>query len=443
MKYLRGAAAGYPEIFWPILVWLISLIGCLITTTVSAYQMQPGTYMYVTAHLLCYVVPALLFGGKLPEDRRLLAGGSPEGEEPRGVIRSILLAAFGGLILFFFLYFYLRRDFLGVDTSDARHLRSFVNTGGRIGRLYELAAPSALFVAFAAARWRLLRPKAVGFYGLTAAGLSLAMLFSGARFEMVPLILVFIAGILIFHTRLITQNLLRGASILVFIFGLLAAGNTVLNMSAFKGGGGGAERVATEERGLVIAKTLGIDNPPGLLAIGIGLCDEYIFRPIAYLDFYFYTATAPPAYGGHQFFMFAYRIGFRDGGAIKEEVDAYYNVIGIEGNVWGTAIREMAIDFTPTGSLIAFLCIGVTTGVSKRLSTRSIASQFVLSYCVAFMLFSPMSSALRAVSMQATFYVVLVVFMVEVLPIFNRRPSISLVGPGTARGKMIKKVPTN
>lgn len=372
-------------------------------------------------------------GGPLPSDFSDYPGGDSRLKSSPRSFNSLHLASIGGLVLLIAIYFYLRKDFAGVDTADARQLRSTVDTSSFAGRLYELVSPLALGAAFLAARWNPVRPFAILFYVVAISAFALSMILSGARFEMLPLILVYLSSTFIFQIDIALNNIARGIAIALFMVVLLAGGNALLNVAAFRGGGGGVESIAIEERGIMLWRAIGIENVPSAVGVVTGLFDEYIFRPILYFDFYRAANSQPPAWGGHQFSMLAWRLNLRDGLSIKEDVDAYYALIGIENNVWSTSLREMWIDFGGVGCVLSYAIIGGLSGYAKRMSERIFIAQYLYIFLLSYMIFSPVTSAFRAISMQATTYFLLFSFTVGVAISSRRRKTIARAHSQTPR----------
>ena len=415
MRQLKRFATEWPEIFWPCLLWAFGLCGPWLTYWLDGTPYTAQTLVFVLGCVFAFIVPCRIFGVALPQTFDAFLGGSSTQKKPERSQPDYLVYTSAAMLLMVGIYFYIRKDFIGVETSEARELRKTMSGNTNAYRLYEMLSPFALGSAFFCMRWNPLRSKALVFYAIVASAFAGAMLFSGARYEMVPLLLIVISTAIVFQGRLLVSNITRGVAIGALVLVTIGTGNVLLNVASFKGGGSGAEGVAIESRGTSILQSLGMVSPPAPIAIFIAIVDEYLFRPTRYLDFYIEVNELPTARGSHQFSILATRLHIYGGAELKEDVDQLYSVLGIEYNVWATGLREMSIDFGFAGAVVAFAVAGVLTALFKRNASRYYSAQFAYVFFIAYLIFLPLSSILKAISMQASFYGVFVLLALEML----------------------------
>lgn len=425
---MKTFAVKWPELFWPLGLWAFGLTFSWLPSKIDGPPYSLATFLVILVHLAAFSLTCFLVGK--PNDASFdtyVGGSSSQTKLPRwaGVAFILTIAAFLVMLL---AYFQIRKDLIGVGSAETRELRKSIEGNIHVARLYDVMSPLALASAYFCMRWNPMRKSALAYYVIVCMAFAGTMILSGARYEIVPVLLVLVASVLTYHGQFILKYLLRTALLAVGAFLFAAVMNVVLNLASFRGGSMSHESYMIEVRGAAILSSLGVENPPSGASMFVALVDEYLLQPPRYFDYYREVNNLPTARGGHQFSTLAYRFKIRDGIDIKEDVDLLYQDLGIERNVWATGIREMWIDFGFPGSAFAFAFFGFCMGISKRYLQGMFTAQFAHSYFFAYFLFSPFSSILKATNMQAGFYGVFLLFGIEYVLTNGGRRRL-LIGP--------------
>jgi hypothetical protein len=419
MKY--RLARGWPEIFWPTAIWLVVSVFSWLTYWIDGFPYTLETFLTVVAHLVAYVIPIVLYGQRLPTSFDETVGGSSQERNPKREYLVAFRISMLFYLIMFLLYVYMRKDMIGIDMSEARRMRANLDLDNRLSRLYSICSPLALSAGYFCTRWNPLRKSTIIFYTLVLSSFIGGMVVSGARYELFPVMLIWVCGLFVFQAEVIYTNVLwriaKGSVLMVLLAGL----NIVLNIASASGGLASSESEAIRGRGAAIASSIGIGQLPESLDVGIALIDEYLLKPIQYLSIYFCHNDLEPARGSHQFWILTNRLKLPAAHQIKAEVDTLYEPYGIYRNVWGTLIRELNIDFGYFGSIFFLFLMGLAVAFCKRQIRNSCTAQFVYLYLFSIMIFSPFSSILKAQCMQSVIYAIVPLFVAEILLLKRRQ----------------------
>lgn len=386
-----------------------------------------STFAFVIACLAAYIFPVCFLGRTLPD-----SGNRELGKRPM----APAIVSIGGLLFFFLAYYLSRRSLIGLETYEAREQKGSADFGFWT-TFYNLSLPLPMLSSFWFARYNYPKTLVSGYAMLIFGFFGITYLFSGGRFELVPLLLAFLSSLFVFNRERIARSLTRGlASVIPVSIGVVGL-NLWLNVRGMRGGLGGGEAVVHVTNGAALLSGFGFNDAPDFVMVMVGLLNEYLMKPILHFDYYLTTNYHPPANGGLQFMLLTSRFGATRGLELKEAADSLYAPMGIEGNVWATGVREMIIDFGNLGAVVAFLVVGIVAGLSKRLFRNSDAAKFTYCVCLTFMAFSPFTSLLKAGLMQMAVYVAILWILVEAVsglgskPIpFRGAPNDGRVSPG-------------
>lgn len=137
---------------------------------------------------------------------------------------------------------------------------------------------------------------------------------------------------------------------------------------------------------------------------------QFTSDPIYYLDFY-RGLNMSHDYGLYQFSLIANRIPWYDWQERRNELDTMYESIGILTNVWGTGIRDAAIDFGEIGAVVMFFIMGFAA--AKMGAARTIGGRSLHIFLVQWLFYSPFTSPITHRPYQAGLFFLLAWHFIE------------------------------
>jgi len=409
-----------PELVLTLGVWALTLAAAWMRHPLVGDPYGSETLWYIVATLGAVMIPALLFGGRTRDVQR-----------PPVPSWLLTVATMAALLVSVWITFYVRRELAHLDVGDQRAIKGVATVeAGPLGRANYLFNALGLVAPFLLALRVRRILSAVAVFG---ALVGLAVFFFakvGLRTELMPVLLVYCTSIVLWRQDLIrlTWTRLALCGVALFIGGL--GMNTVMSIAASRGGLYGPTANFNMDRGARVLQSVGMQNAPDAVLMCAGQASEYILGPVYYFDFYKQAPVATLALGGHQFDLVARRFGNTSGPQLKMDVDELYLDIGIEWNVWATALREMMVDFGETGSLVAFAILGVFCGVMRRRSPTMMSARYLLSLFFAYLIVSPFFSTMKSGFFEAGLYLGLVAFVCEALAL---KPKVVLSKRATSR----------
>jgi hypothetical protein len=195
------------------------------------------------------------------------------------------------------------------------------------------------------------------------------------------------------------------------LFALVSA-NAVLNLLRFEGGSSGRHAGVFDVRGGYLLKNFGIIDTLTPLNTAVGLLDEYTGNAVSYFDSYITENAMEPQHGRFMFKFIWQRYKPFDWYEIKAESDDVLSAIGIDYNVWCTALREVWVDFgwlTPlSGPILGF-------SVAFAYRRRFVYSGFgiLAALLSAWLLFSPFTSIHKNFGFELGLYLSIMLITIE------------------------------
>ena len=137
---------------------------------------------------------------------------------------------------------------------------------------------------------------------------------------------------------------------------------------------------------------------------------QFTSDPIYFLDFY-RTLNIPHDYGLYEFSLIANRVPGYDWQERRNELDLMYESIGITTNVWGSGIRDVAIDFGEVGAVIMFFLMGYAA--AKMSAARTIGGRVLSVFLMQWLFYSPFTGPITHRPYQTALYILVVWHFVE------------------------------
>lgn len=143
----------------------------------------------------------------------------------------------------------------------------------------------------------------------------------------------------------------------------------------------------------------GIAKPNMLLTYSTTQFIEYMGNPLYFFDYFLQVHHGAPKYGLYQFNLIANRVGF-DQMTYKKEIDMLYADLGIQWNVWGTALRDMVIDFGRWGFQVVIILLGGLLYILRKNLRLGVHWQFAYVLILQWFIYSPFGSQFMLVFFQ-------------------------------------------
>lgn len=190
---------------------------------------------------------------------------------------------------------------------------------------------------------------------------------TGGRGEAFVVFLLVAFGLFIFRVQsLRLKHVIIGVSLGLFV---LAAHVSYTIVRTFEGG-----NIAPTSKMFQATPELKIGNQSTDIDIylisTVAVIQSYFGQSITILSNYLDSHEQPPTWGGYCLAALSSRIpGFLSGedrGRMKDLVDSYSQNLGFDGNVWGTGLRELHVDFGYFGVPIIFALFALVMNNSLR-----------------------------------------------------------------------------
>lgn len=143
---------------------------------------------------------------------------------------------------------------------------------------------------------------------------------------------------------------------------------------------------------------------------GAWLLLQFSSDPIYFLDFY-RTLDVSHDYGLYQFSLISNRVPGYDWQDRRNELNEMYEPIGVTTNVWGSGIRDVAIDFGEVGAVIMFFIMGFAT--ARMGAARTIGGRSLGVFLMLWLLFSPFTTPITQRPYQMGLYLLVVWHFME------------------------------
>lgn len=414
---IRRFTIQWPELFWISVAWLTELVIAWLRYPINGVPYGLKTVIFYLGCLACVVVPAFIFGARREppaQPYRFFSGGRLFPDPKFAVFAMITFLTVA-------VFIYVRREYIGIDVTEMRSLRGTLEVSTPGYRAYMLLAafalPSVVFWIEAKQHF-LLR---IGFLFVFAVGYWKASMISGARFELLPILLMSAVALWFRYSDMVLRRPLRAIGITGSLFAFVVALNSGYNLVSTKGGDDSLVAAELRNNGAAVLQLVGIKQAPLGFEHAAGSVVEYVFPACIYLDFYLAENQFPPTRGAHQFEQIMVRAGLNHSLPTKLAVDDLYGAIGIYYNVWSTALREMCIDFGVLGTFVQCIVMGAFLGLAKRSQDRSLAAQNLYLMLSAFFLAAPLVSLFKSKLFEMGIYSGLAWFAFDAI---RRRPSI-------------------
>jgi hypothetical protein len=123
---------------------------------------------------------------------------------------------------------------------------------------------------------------------------------------------------------------------------------------------------------------------------------------------------------------------------VRNELDTMYESIGIMTNVWGTGIRDAAIDFGEIGAVVMFFVMGFAA--AKMGAARTIGGRALHVFLVQWLFYSPFTSPITHRPYQAGLFFLLAWHFIELRNLRRTEglQSIALRGAENARRRPVE-----
>jgi hypothetical protein len=290
------------------------------------------------------------------------------------------------------------------------------------GMAFTLLTPFHLLALFVAVRSRIRAATWAAVIIASSASVLLIAYSQGGRAEAKAFLLFTIVMLTIHNWSYILARKAKLTVSALLIGVILFAGNAVFTY--VRGGIEDTSRAHTYmrmvSRGDALASAIGIGELPSYAAYALVELYQYCGTPIYYL--HYYAAAEKPFLGfGSSQFPRVLRVvqtlsGWGPEGDIRIATDNSYNELGIAGNVWGTALRDVVADFGEDGYWVGILLWMV---VFRHVRTKqAVSGSYELLYAlmVSWIIWSPFESLLRVgVFEMALYYSVAMVFAEELV----------------------------
>ena len=378
--------------------WFLPILVVLLADPPLDKAISAGTWVLIAT---CIAAATL---GLLVTPRPLV-----DPPRPAGILLVLGLAAFGAAAGFLFWILTRNTSYSLEEVRNLLHEKAITMTRLQ-GYLFHAGGASSLIAIVLAAQTR--RPLLWIAIAVVAAIVGWAgfMINFGARVYAMIAIALGMCGVLTRFPRQIfsLRGLVLGTAFLIplYVVNVLFVEKRMESNFANPVFG---ESIAAKASTLIRVQDGGIAGHPFVVSAA-WLLLQFSSDPVYYLDYY-RGLNFPHHYGLYQFSLIAQRIPDYDWQEKRDQIDIMYEAIGTYTNVWGTSIRDAAIDFGEIGAVVMFLVMGWATGWMGATTTLGGRS---LHLCLMMWLFySPYNSPITMRPYQLSLFVLLAWHFVE------------------------------
>ncbi|MBL9175725.1 MAG: hypothetical protein JNL10_19435 [Verrucomicrobiales bacterium] len=377
--------------------WLLPIIMVLLSEPLLEKPVALGTWILIGCAILAAAM-GLLLGPRPQETPQRMASD-----------RLVLgLVAFGGVCGL--LFWYMSRG-MGSSMEETRHLVHQKALGmGREAYLFHAGGAASLMgIAMAALHRKPFKMLSLALIVALVCWAGFMIIYAARVYSMICVAIALCGFVTRFPKQIFSpRGFALGVAILIplYILNVLFVEKRMESNFADPAFG---EHITAKASTLIRVQDGGI-RANSFVISAVWLLLQFSSDPVYYLDFY-RTLNISHDYGLYQFSLIANRVPGYDWQDRRNELDLMYESIGITTNVWGTGIRDAAIDFGEVGAVLMFFFMGYAA--SKMGAARTLGGRALGIFLMQWLLYSPFTSPITHRPYQAALFFLLVWHFVE------------------------------